>query len=127
MAVWHLRAKRKPTGGKLNTFSKKKLSQRGSEFLGTSIGAKRVKAREISGGGIKRNIYSSDMINVVDKENRQWKKAKILTVVENPANPHFVRRNIITRGAVVKTDIGLVRVTSRPGQDGVLNGILVKK
>jgi small subunit ribosomal protein S8e len=55
------------------------------------------------------------------------KVAKIITVVQNQANPHFVRRNIMTKGAVVKTDIGLVRITSRPGQDGTLNGVLVKK
>jgi small subunit ribosomal protein S8e len=36
-----------------------------------------------------------------------------------------VRRNIITKGAVVDTDIGHVKITSRPGQSGALNGIKV--
>ncbi|MFZ0829994.1 MAG: 30S ribosomal protein S8e, partial [Thermoplasmata archaeon] len=53
--------------------------------------------------------------------------AKVLTVRENKANPNYVQRNIITRGALVETDLGLVEVRSRPGQDGVLNGIRVAK
>jgi len=46
-----------------------------------------------------------------------------VTVRENPANPNYVQRNIITRGAILETDLGLVRIRSRPGQDGVLNGV----
>jgi small subunit ribosomal protein S8e len=49
----------------------------------------------------------------------------VITVRENPANPNYVQRNIITKGAILETDLGLVRVRSRPGQDGVLNGVRV--
>jgi small subunit ribosomal protein S8e len=31
----------------------------------------------------------------------------------------------MTRGAVVQTEIGLAKITSRPGQDGVVNAVLV--
>ena len=55
------------------------------------------------------------------------KVAKIVTVRENPANPNYVQRNVITRGAILETDVGLVRVRSRPGQDGILNGVRVPK
>jgi small subunit ribosomal protein S8e len=48
-------------------------------------------------------------------------------VVENPANPHYVRRNILTKGAIVETEFGKARIISRPGQHGVINGVLVKK
>jgi len=127
MATWHLRARRKPTGGLLKRFCKKRLAKRGSEFVETAIGEKRVKAVTKTGGGKKLRMYAANTINTIDKESRQMKVAKIITVVQNQANPHFVRRNIMTKGAVVKTDIGLVRITSRPGQDGTLNGVLVKK
>jgi small subunit ribosomal protein S8e len=50
----------------------------------------------------------------------------MLSVVENQANPHFVRRNIVTKGAVVETELGRVRITSRTGQDGVVNAVLIK-
>ena len=49
----------------------------------------------------------------------------ILDVVENKANPNFVRRNIITKGAIVETSKGNAKVTSRPGQSGVISGVLL--
>ena len=57
----------------------------------------------------------------------KFKKVKVLTVKENPANRHFVRMNIITKGAIVETDDGLARVTSRPTRDGMVNAVLVAK
>jgi len=122
MAIWHLRSRRKPTGGLLKRNRKIKLSERGKEFTGTSIGDKKLKKRRTRGGKKKTSARSLGKINVVDKEKKEIKTAKILGVMKNPANPHFVRRNIITKGAVLETDIGVVKVTSRPGQDGVLNG-----
>ena len=52
-------------------------------------------------------------------------KAKIEIVTANPANRHYVRRNIMTKGTIIKTDKGDARVTSRPGQDGVINAVLI--
>lgn len=46
-------------------------------------------------------------------------------MTENPANIHYVRRNIITKGAVVDTSVGKVKITSRPGQSGSLSGVKV--
>ena len=62
-------------------------------------------------------------INVYDPSTHTTKPAKIITVRENPANPNYVQRNIVTKGAILETELGLVRVISRPGQDGVLNGV----
>jgi SSU ribosomal protein S8E len=52
--------------------------------------------------------------------------AEIKNVVENPANPHYVRRNIINKGAVLETNMGKIKVTSRSGQNGALNGVLLE-
>ena len=52
-------------------------------------------------------------------------QAKILDVIENPANPHYVRQNIVTRSAIIETDAGRARVTSRPGQHGVISAVLI--
>ena len=52
------------------------------------------------------------------------KKAKIISVAENKASRHFLRRNIITKGAVIETELGKAKVTSRPGQHGVINAVL---
>ena len=65
------------------------------------------------------------MINVYDKKDKKHKKVKIETVVDSPANRNFVRRNIMTKGSVVKTSLGNVKVTSRPGQAGSLEGVLI--
>ena len=54
------------------------------------------------------------------------KRSKVISVVENISDPNFVRRNIITKGAIVETDAGYARITSRPGQVGILNAVLVE-
>ena len=74
-------------------------------------------------GGIGKFMNFKE-INVTDK-NGKTTKTEMVNVVENPANPNLVRRNVITKGAVVETKLGKARVTSRPGQEGVVNGILV--
>ena len=61
----------------------------------------------------------------VTDANGNTKVVDILGVIENSANPNYVRRNIITKGAIVETPEGNAKVTSRPGQDGVINGILI--
>jgi small subunit ribosomal protein S8e len=64
--------------------------------------------------------------NVTDPKSGKTKKVKILDVEENPANIDFSRRKIITRGAVINTEAGKAKVTSRPGQSGIVNAILIK-
>jgi ribosomal protein S8E len=53
--------------------------------------------------------------------------SKIVTVKKNAANPNYVQRNIINKGAMIQTEAGLAKVTSRPGQDGNVNAVLVKE
>ncbi len=127
MTKWHLRSNRKPTGGLLRANRKKRRADRGSEFLETKIGPKRVKVVRTKGGGAKLNLLTADSVNVADPKTGKIAKTKLLTVKENTANPNYVRRNVITKGAVVKTELGLAKITSRPGQDGVLNGVLVEE
>jgi small subunit ribosomal protein S8e len=67
-----------------------------------------------------------DTANVVDPKTKTIRKATILTVKSNPSNPNYVQRNIITKGATVMTDLGEAVITSRCGQDGVVNAILVE-
>jgi len=42
-------------------------------------------------------------------------------------DPHYTRMNVITKGCIVNTEIGRVKVTSRPTQHGVVNGILIEE
>lgn len=127
MVIWHLRSNRKPTSGKLKRLRKKRRSDRGSEFLEIRIGKERKKRKRVLGGLIKTRMLSSDKANVANPKTGKMQVSKILTVVGNPANPHYVRRNVITKGAVIKTELGLARVTSRPGQHGTINAVLIEE
>ena len=63
---------------------------------------------------------------VANRVNGEVKRAKIETVEQNVANPNYVRRSLLTKGAVIRTDVGRARITSRPGQDGVINAVLIE-
>jgi small subunit ribosomal protein S8e len=67
----------------------------------------------------------ANFANVTNLTNGETKKVKIETVEENGANPNYVRRNLLTKGAIVRTEIGRARIMSRPGQDGIINAVLL--
>jgi len=127
MAIWQSRSKRKPTGGMLKKSRGKRKYELGRESAETRIGERKMRIIRTMGGNRKFRLVTDTHINVVDPETNKVEVAEILNVVENRANSHFVRRNIITKGAIVETSKGLAKVTSRPGQHGILNGILLKK
>lgn len=125
MVRWHLRSKRTPTGKRARRVRKKRNLDKGSHFLETKIGARKVRGKKTKGGGEKLKVLAVERINVADPRSKKISRVKILSVKKNPSNPHYVRRDIITKGAVVETEIGDVVITSRPGQDGVVNGKLL--
>ena len=125
MALWQGRSKRKPTGGRYRPLRKKRRREVSREQQSTSIGTRRVKLYRTKGGNRKVRVLKAEYANVLDPRTSTTKKVKIVTVKENTSNPHYVTRNIMTRGAVVQTEIGLAKITSRPGQDGLINAVLV--
>ncbi|MGC8812365.1 MAG: 30S ribosomal protein S8e [Candidatus Aenigmatarchaeota archaeon] len=126
MPVWHGEKGRKPTGGLIKIARKKKKHELGSLPTHTRIGKEKKKIVRTRGGGRKVRALSVEYANVLDLKANTTKKVKILDVVENKANPHFVRRGIITKGCIIKTEIGKARVTSRPSQEGVVNAVLIE-
>jgi small subunit ribosomal protein S8e len=127
MAIWHGEKGKKPTGGLIHIARKKRKRELGSLPVHTKIGKEKKKIEKTKGGGSKIKASSVEFANVLDTANNAIKKVKILDVLENPANPHFTRRGIITKGSVIKTEIGNARVTSRPSQHGVVNAIILEK
>ena len=125
MALWQGRSKRKPTGGRYRPLRKKRRREISGEQQFAFIGTPRLKFYRTKGGNRKVRVLKAEYANVLDPRTSTTKKAKIVTVKENTSNPHYVTRNIMTRGAVVQTEIGLAKITSRPGQDGVVNAVLV--
>lgn len=85
---------------------------------------KRVRTTRTRGGNQKEALLTIKEINITDKKGKT-QKTIIENVLENSANPNLVRRNILTKGAVVETKLGKAKITSRPGQERSVNGILI--
>jgi small subunit ribosomal protein S8e len=79
------------------------------------------------GDNRKSRVLTTDIAYVVDPKTKKTTKTEIVTVVENSANVHYVRRNIMNKGAIINTKIGRAKITSRPGQTGVINAVLLSK
>ena len=125
MGIWQGLSRRKPTGGRLRPNRKKRRFEIAPELQHATIGPGTVKPYRGRGNNRKRRILTADRVNVYDPATRKMQSARVITVRENPANPNYVQRNIVTKGAILETELGLVRVRSRPGQDGVLNGVRI--
>lgn len=130
MAKWHGISRRKPTGGRLkrpNRYRGKRRTEVASEeqlaYVGDTDTRKNYRKR--AGSQTVRTL-SVNKVNINSKDGKTI-RAKVKNVVGNDADPNFVRRNIVTKGAVLETDRGLVRVTSRPGMHGVVSGILLEE
>lgn len=127
MALWQGKSKRKRTGGRYRPIRKKKAFEIAPEAQFTTIWEKRnMKSYRTRGDNKKMRLMTAIKVNVFDPKSGKVKNSKLLTVKSNSANPNYVQRNIITKGAMVQTELGLVRVTSRPGQDGIVNAVLVE-
>ena len=115
----------KPTGGRYKSSRDKRLFERASPPVLTKIGTVKVSSVRTKGGDEKLKVLVAQTANVFDPKTKKFSKAAIKIVTACPANRHYVRRNIIVKGSVLETDKGKARVTSRPGQDGVINAVLV--
>lgn len=127
MAIFQGKSIKKPSGGRDVRSRGKKKSELGRIPAETKIGDKKLRKIRTRGGNEKLRLATENKINVVDLSSKKSETLEILTVIENEANPNYVRRNIITKGAIVETSSGKVKVTSRPGQDGVINGVLINE
>jgi len=115
---------RKISGGKYVKNRKKKLYENLGQKRVVKLGDVKRKSIRTRGGNTKVFLLKSNVINVCDK-NKKLKKTIIKTVVETPSNKFLARQNVLTKGAIVETELGKVRITNRPTQEGVLNGILL--
>jgi len=121
MAVSQFKSKKSVGGKKYVAFRKTRQCELGGTPVLTQIGKFRLKAKRVMGGNLKKSLLSHEFVNVVS--GKKTSKLKIISVTTNPANVNYTRRNIITKGAIVKTEKGEVKITSRPGQSGILSGI----
>lgn len=112
------------TGARRVKFRDKKLAHIGGVFIATKVAE--TDMREVArgrGNTIKVKLKRAAYANVRTKDGKMV-KTKITAVVESHNKEH-VRQNIVTKGTVLNTQAGKIKVTNRPGRDGVVNGILV--
>ena len=119
----HSRSTKKRTGGRRRPIRKKRKHELGSAPTETRLGDDQLKVVDSHGNTEKVRAVARSVASVATDDGVV--QADIEDVDENPSNPNYVRRNIITKGAIIETSAGRARVTSRPGQDGQVNAVLV--
>ena len=119
------RSTRRRTGGRRRPKRDKRKHELGSEPTETQVGDVKLKAVDVRGTGTKVRAITTDNASIATDDGVV--AAEITNVIENPADPNYARRNIIPRGALIETSEGTAKVTSRPGQDGQVNAVLVEE
>ena len=122
---WQGRSTRKYTGGRIIRARGKRKFELGGEPANTHLGETIRKTVKTLGGEEKARLLRDNTAIVTDPATHKSKRVKIETVTGNPANIHYVRRNIVTKGSIIKTEAGPARVTNRPGQEGSINAVLL--
>lgn len=88
------------------------------------LGEPKRKVSRRLGGNVKVRVRRERYACVSNPKTGETKRVEILSVVENPASVDYTRRGVITKGALIETELGTARVTSRPGQNGVINAVI---
>lgn len=126
MPLWQGKSKRYHSGARRHSSRKHRKFERGSQATETIMGEKKLRVKRVLGGNIKHRLLAVSYANVTDKAAGTSEKAKIIQVLQNPANVDFDRRGIITKGSIIETEKGKAVVTSRPGQTGVVDAIKIE-
>jgi len=125
MSVWHGGMHKKTlSGARRKAYRKKRKYEQGTFPAETLMGEQKRKVTRGRGGTLKLKILSERQVCVTDPKTKKTEKTEIVRVVKNLANIDYDRRGVITKGAVVETRLGQARITSRPGQHGILNAVL---
>jgi len=128
MSIWQSDlSKRRKTGGKGRSYRKKRAFEAGRPPTETKVGEVVAKVVRTRGGGSKTRLLTTGFANVHNPETKETKKVEILKVLKNPSNIDYDKRGVATRRALIETPLGKAKVMSRPGQDGVVNAILVER
>lgn len=125
--AWHGNLqKRKRTGGKRTPYRTKRRFEAGRYPAETLLRAEETrKFVRVRGGGRKVKLMTAKYANISDPETGKAAKVEILDVVRNPANVDYNRRGVLTKGTIIRTELGNAKIVSRPGQDGVINAVVI--
>ncbi|MEF8874568.1 MAG: 30S ribosomal protein S8e [Candidatus Thermoplasmatota archaeon] len=126
MTHWQGKSNRKITGGKRFYHRKKRKFELSQDYELPMVAESKRKIVNSRGNNEKVRIVGAEKVNLSDGEGNVT-RVEIDNVIENPANPNYVQRNILNKGAIIETEEGRAKITSRPGQDGVLNAVLIEE
>lgn len=116
---------RKISGGKYIKRRKKKSYEIAGQKRIVKIGDEKRKSKRTKGGNKKTFLLKAKFVNVQTKDKKA-KKIEIKNVLETPSNRFLARQNILTKGTIIETELGKVKITNRPTQEGVVNGVLLE-
>lgn len=125
MGIWHRRSTRTSTGARLRQLRSKRKHQMGRDPTETLMGETKRITIDSRRKAKKTPALRLTQVNVTNPAKNVTSRAELQDVEKNPANMDYQRRKVITRGTIIKTSKGRARVTSRPGQDGILNAVLI--
>ena len=125
MALWQGNSRRSKTGRRIRYARGKRKFEIGKEQHLTTIGAPKQKAVRTKGDNKKVRSLTTNIAYIVDQKTGKTTKTEITSVIENSANIHYIRRNIMNKGAIIDTKLGKAKITSRPGQSGTINAVLI--
>jgi small subunit ribosomal protein S8e len=117
---------RKISGGKYRSIRKKKLHEMPGKVRQVKLNKEKKKEMRVRGGDIKTVLLAADKVNIIDPKTKKCKRVLIKNVVETPSNRFLSRQNIITKGAIIDTELGKARVTNRPSQESIINAVLIE-
>ncbi len=124
--IWQGRSRRSYTGKLLRPHRKKRKYEMGRPQVETLIGERKIKKVRVRGGNYKIKLVQDKYANVYIPKEGRVVRAEIKSVIENSAHVHYARRNIITKGAIILTEVGKAKVTNRPSQEGIINAVLIE-
>lgn len=115
---------KKISGGRYIAYRKKKSREIAGQKRIVKLGDEKTRGKRTRGGNKKIFLLGAKFVNVND--NGKNKKVEIKNVIETPSNRFLARQNIITKGTILLTELGKVKVTNRPTNEGAINGIITE-
>ncbi|PLC68213.1 30S ribosomal protein S8e [Vulcanisaeta sp. EB80] len=129
LSFYQGRDSKKPSGGyRARPYKVKRKALGGGPPTNTALSDTEVRRIiRVLGGNTKVKAVAVQYANLYIPSERKAVKVRIVRIVETPANRELAKRQVIVKGAIIETERGRAVVTSRPGQDGIVNAVLIEK
>jgi small subunit ribosomal protein S8e len=129
LSFYQGRDSKKPSGGyRARPYKVKRKALGGGPPTNTALSDTEVRRIiRVFGGNTKVKAVAVQYANLYIPSERKAVKVRIVRIVETPGNRELAKRQVIVKGAIIETERGRAVVTSRPGQDGIVNAVLIEK